>query len=173
ILRDTVVRFAESELNDDIRARDARHQFADDLWAKCGTMQLQGLPVPAELGGGGYDPLSCAIALEALGYGCRDGGLVFSICAHLLACVVPIWKHGTEAQHARYLPKLCDGSLIAANAITEPQSGSDAFAMAARAVPDGDGFRINATKIFCSNGPIAHLALVYSVTDPTKGFHGG
>ena len=72
---------------------------------------LQGLPVPEEYGGGGLDALCTAIALEALGYGCEDGGLVFAICAHLLACVVPIWKHGTEEQQRRCLPGLCDGSL--------------------------------------------------------------
>ena len=64
-------------------------------------------------------PLSCAMALEALGYGCTDGGLAFSICAHLLACVVPIWKHGDEAMKRRYLPDLCAGKLIAVNAMTE------------------------------------------------------
>ncbi|TIU10556.1 MAG: acyl-CoA dehydrogenase family protein, partial [Mesorhizobium sp.] len=61
--------------------------------------------------------MSTAIAIDALGYGCEDSGLVFSICAHLLACVVPIWKFGTEEQKNRYLPGLCDGTLIAANAM--------------------------------------------------------
>ncbi len=72
-------------------------------------------------------------ALEALGYGCKDGGLVFSLCAHLLACVVPIWQHGNEEQKRRYLPGLCDGTLIGVHAMTEPGSGSDAFALRTRA----------------------------------------
>jgi alkylation response protein AidB-like acyl-CoA dehydrogenase len=173
ILRDSITRFARAELNRDIEKRDREHQFAHDLWLLCGEQNLQGLPVPTEYGGGGLDSLSSAIALEALGYGCRDGGLVFSLCAHLLACVVPIWKHGTEAQRARYLPKLCNGTIIAVNAMTEAGTGSDAFAMAARAVPHGDGYQINGAKIFCSNGPIADLAIVYAMTDPEKGFHGG
>jgi len=173
ILRDSVLRFAEAELNGNIRVRDRDHEFPRELWLKCGTMNLQGLPVPPELGGAGLDPLSSAIALEALGHGCRDGGLVFSICAHLLACVVPIWKHGSAEQHARYLGRLCDGSLIAANAMTEPQTGSDAFAMTTRAVPEGEGFRISGTKIFCSNGPIADIVVTYALTDPAKGYHGG
>ena len=173
LLRDSIVRFAEKELNDGVAERDRVHEFPRELWAKCGTMYLQGLPVPEELGGAGVDPQTCAVALEALGYGCRDGGLVFSLCAHLLACVVPVWKHGSAAQHERYLPRLCDGSLVAVNAMTEPQTGSDAFAMTTTALPDGDGFRIRGTKIFCSNGPIADLAVVYALTDPAKGFHGG
>jgi alkylation response protein AidB-like acyl-CoA dehydrogenase len=147
-------------------------------------MGLQGLPVPEEYGGIGADPLTTAVALEAFGYGCRDGGLVFAVCAHVLACVVPIWKHGSEAQKRRYLPGLCDGSLIAVNGITEPGSGSDVFAMKTRAEPvgradsgadggAGGGFVINGTKTFNSNGPVADLAVVYAVTDPGKGYHGG
>jgi hypothetical protein len=173
VLRDSIVRFAEKELNDAVAERDRVHEFDRGLWDKCGGMLLQGLPVPQELGGAGVDPQTCAVALEALGYGCRDGGLVFSLCAHLLACVVPIWKHGSAAQHARYLARLCDGTLVAVNAMTEPQTGSDAFAMTTTALPHGDGFRIRGTKIFCSNGPIADLAVVYALTDPEKGFHGG
>jgi alkylation response protein AidB-like acyl-CoA dehydrogenase len=173
ILRDTVARFAAQELNVDTAARDREGVFARELWLKCGEQGLQGLPVPQELGGSGLDPLSCAIALEALGYGCREGGLVFSICAHLLACVVPIWKHGSPAQHERYLKDLCNGSLIAANAMTEPDTGSDAFAMKTRAEPDGDGFRLTGRKVFCSNGPIADVAVTYAMTDATKGYHGG
>jgi alkylation response protein AidB-like acyl-CoA dehydrogenase len=117
--------------------------------------------------------LSTAIVLDALGYGCRDGGLVFSVCAHLLACVVPIWKYGTEEQKRRYLPLLCDGSWIIVNAMSEPDSGSDAFSMSTRAVPDGEGFRIRGTKTFASNGPVADVALVFAVTDPEKGHLGG
>src|SRR5690606_38205422 len=123
--------------------------------------------------GAGLDPQSTVMALEALGYGCEDGGLVFSICAHLLACVIPIWKHGTEEQKRRYLPDLCSGKLIAVNAMTEPESGSDAFNMKTRARSEGDGLVINGTKTFSSNGPVANLAVLYAQTDPGKGYLGG
>jgi hypothetical protein len=113
------------------------------------------------------------VALEALGYGCRDGGLAFSVCAHLLGCVVPVWKHGTEYQKERYLPGMCDGSTVAAHGMTESSSGSDAFTMATAARRDGDGFVLNGTKQFASNGPVADLAIVYAATDPERGFHGG
>lgn len=172
LLRDEIVRFARAELNRGARERDRDQEFARDLWVKCGEMKLQGLPVPEEHGGGGLDALGTAIALEALGYGCEDGGLVFAICAHLLACVVPIWKHASDEQRERWLPRLCDGSLIAVNGMTEPDSGSDAFAMSTRARHDGDGWVLSGAKTFSSNGPIADLALVYAVTDPEKGFGG-
>src|SRR5262249_10508471 len=121
----------------------------------------------------GLDPITTAVALEAFGYGCRDGGLIFSVCAHLLACVVPIWKHGSEEQKRHYLPTLCNGTLIAVNAMTEADSGSDPFTMSTRAEPDGDGFRIRGTKTFASNGPVAGLALVYAVVNSADDGLGG
>jgi alkylation response protein AidB-like acyl-CoA dehydrogenase len=173
LLRKEIVHFAQKELNRGVAERDRDQAFPHDLWLKCGEMGLQGLPVPEEYGGGGLDPLSTAVALEALGYGCHDAGLVFSICAHLLPCVVPIWKYGSEEQKRRYLPGLCNGTLIAVNAMSEPNSGSDAFALRTRAERHGDGFRINGTKTFSSNGPVADLAVVFAVTDAAKGYHGG
>jgi hypothetical protein len=173
ILYDQIVRFAQQELNKGIAARDREQTFPRDLWLACGGVGLQGLPVPEAYGGSGLDSLSTAIALEALGYGCEDAGLVFSICAHLLSCVVPIWKHGSEEQKRAYLPGLCDGSLIGVHAMTEPGSGSDAFALLTRAVPDGAGWRIRGSKIFISNGPVADLVIVFAMTDAAKGYHGG
>jgi alkylation response protein AidB-like acyl-CoA dehydrogenase len=172
-LRDQIIRFGRDALSDGAGERDGRQIFPLELWRKCGEFGLPGLPVDPDYGGLGLDPLSCAMALEALGYGCRDGGLVFSLCAHLLSCVVPIWKHGTEEQKQRYLPGLCDGTLVGGNATTEPGSGSDAFAMRTRAEPHGDGFLLTGTKMFVSNGPVADVVLVYAVTDAVKGYHGG
>jgi alkylation response protein AidB-like acyl-CoA dehydrogenase len=172
-LRESIVRFAQNELSPGAIERDARHEFSRELWEKCGAMGLQGLSVPEEYGGAGLDPVSVVVALEALGYGCEDSGLVFAICAHLLACVTPVWKHGTEEQKRRYLPDLCSGRRIAVNAMTEPESGSDAFNMKTRAERDGDGFVINGVKTFSSNGPVADLAVLYARTDPNKGYIGG
>ena len=173
LLRDNTIRFAKGELNRHVADRDRDQAFSRDLWKKCAESGIQGLPVPEECGGTGLDALSTAIVLEALGYGCEDGGLVFSLSAHLLACVVPVWKHGNDAQKARYLGGLCDGTLVGAHAITEPGSGSDTFSMRTRAERDGDGWRINGTKTFISNGPVADVAVIFAVTDAQKGFHGG
>ncbi|MGH7474850.1 MAG: acyl-CoA dehydrogenase family protein [Longimicrobiales bacterium] len=172
-LRDRVIGFARATLNEGAAERDLEQEFPRGLWRRCGEFGLPGLPVPEEYGGLGLDALSCAVALDALGYGCRDGGLVFSICAHLLSCVVPIWKFGTEEQKRRYLPGLCDGTLIGVHAMTEPGSGSDAFALRTRAEPNGCGFRLSGAKMFVSNGPVADLVIVFAVTDRAKGYHGG
>jgi len=173
ILRDSVIKFAQGALNDRLQERDRDQAFSRELWRECAKIGLQGLPAPEEYGGTGLDAVSSAIALEAFGYGCRDGGLVFSLCAHLLACVMPVSKHGSEAQKGRYLRGLCDGTLIGAHAITEPGSGSDTFSMRTRAQRDGGRWRINGSKTFISNGPVADVAIVFAVTDSSKGFHGG
>ncbi len=172
-MRREIVRFSRERLNGDVVARDREQAFSRDLWRECAQMGLTGLPVAEEFGGSGLDPLSTALALEAFGYGCHDGGLVFSVCAHLLSCVVPIWKFGNEEQKRRYLTGLCDGSLIGVHAMSEPGSGSDAFTLRTRAERDGDGFRITGTKMFISNGPVADVVIVFALTDPAKGYHGG
>ncbi len=172
-LKRTIVRFARERLNDDLVARDREQRFSRERWRACGELGLPGLPVPESLGGAGLDPLTTAIALEAFGYGCADNGLVFSVAAHLLSCVVPLWKFGAPEQQARWLPGLCDGTWIGVHAMTEPESGSDSFAMRTRAVKDGDGWRITGTKTFISNGPEADVVIVFALTDPARGFHGG
>jgi alkylation response protein AidB-like acyl-CoA dehydrogenase len=172
-LREEVIRFARAELNPGAVERDRAQEFPRPLFSKCAAMGLLGLPVPEEYGGSGLDPLTCAVVLEAFGYGCTDGGLVFSVGAHLLACVVPIWRHGTEEQKRRWLPGLTGGDLVGVHGMSEPGSGSDPFSMLTRAVPDGDGWVITGTKTFASNGPVADLAVVFAMTDPDKGYFGG
>src|SRR3972149_2934092 len=76
-------------------------------------------------------------------------------------------------QKPRYLPGLCNGLLVGVHAMTEPGSGSDSFALKTRANPVGDGFRLKGTKTFISNGPVADLVIVFALTDPAKGYHGG
>jgi len=173
ILRDQTIRFAQSELAKDVAEKDRKQEFPREDWVKCGEFGLHGLPVASELGGGGLDPLSTALALEAFGYGCADSGLVFSVIAHLVSCVVPIWKHGNRDQQEKYLRNLCAGNLIGVHAMTEPDSGSDAFALRTRATKDGNDWVINGSKMFISNGPVADVVIVFAVTDAEKGVHGG
>jgi alkylation response protein AidB-like acyl-CoA dehydrogenase len=172
-LRDSIVRFARAELNRDTVERDRDETFSRELWRRCARIGLTGLPAPESWGGGGATPLDCAIALEALGYGCKDGGLAFSIAAHMLACVVPVWQHGSDAQKDRWLRGLCDGSYIGAHAITEPDSGSDTFAMRMRAERVASGWRLTGSKTFVSNAPVADVVVTFAVTDAAKGFAGG
>ena len=173
LLRDNIIKFAQRELNDDIIERDRDQVFSRDIWRKCAALGLMGLPVPEAYGGNESDALTCAIALEALGYGCRDGGLVFSLSAHLLACVLPVMTHGTEEQKQRYLPGLVDGTLIGMHAITEAGSGSDSFAMRTTAIRDGEDWVLNGAKTFISNAPGGDVCVVFAVTDQSKGYHGG
>jgi len=172
-LRKSLIEFAQAELNDEIASRDLAQEFPRDLWSKCGERRLQGLPVPRQYGGLELDPLSCAMALEALGYGCQDNGLLFAISAHLVASVVPIWTFGNEEQRRRYLPGMCNGSIIGCNAITEPETGSDAFAMSTRAEKSEGGYRLTGIKRYISNAPVADVTIVYALTDEEKRFHGG
>lgn len=171
--REEIIQFSQNELNENIIERDKARIFPRELWLKCGELKLQGLPVPEEFGGSNLDPLSCALAMEAFGYGCHDTGFVFSVGAHLFACVVPIWKCGNEEQKRLYLPKLCDGSLIGANAFTEPDAGSDIASISTRATPVDNGFRINGAKTLITNAPVADLAIILAVTDEKKKMHGG
>jgi alkylation response protein AidB-like acyl-CoA dehydrogenase len=172
-LRHSIVRFCRERLDTDIAKREREQTFPREAWRACGELGLQGLPVPVELGGSGLDPLATSIAFEAFGYGCRDGGLVFSVGAHLLACVVPIWKFGSAELRRRYLPGLCNGTIVAAHGMTEPATGSDAFAMRTKARADGESYVLNGTKTFVSNGPVADVALVFAITDEDAGSFGG
>jgi hypothetical protein len=170
--REEVVRFATNELNDDVVARDADETFPDDAWKKCAAFGVQGLPVPEAFGGAGADPLTIMLALEALGYGCTDNGLLFSLNAHIWSCEAPIVAHGSDEQKRRYLPALSDGSLIGVQAMTEPGSGSDAFSLATAAEHRGDTFVLNGSKTFITNAPVAGLFIVFASTDRGAGFAG-
>lgn len=172
-IRREIIQLARSALNDGARERDQAGTFDRGMWSRCAEAKLPGLAVPTEFGGRGLDSLSTAMALEAFGYGCVDGGLIFAVAAHMLAGAVPLWKHGSDDQRREVLPKLCDGTWIAAIAMTEPESGSDVFALSTRAVADGGGFRINGAKTLITNAPVADVAIVFALTDETKGFHGG
>jgi L-prolyl-PCP dehydrogenase len=171
-LRDAVIEFARRELNADVDARDRTATFSREGWSKCARMGLQGLPVPTEYGGGGADATTTIVALEALGYACTDNGLVFSINAQMWACEKPIARFGTDEQKRRYLPRLCDGSLIAAHGMSEPESGSDAFSLTTTARPTGDGYVLDGSKTFVTNAPESDLFVVFATTDRSRGFAG-
>ncbi|MFZ5862704.1 MAG: acyl-CoA dehydrogenase family protein [Nitrospirota bacterium] len=170
--RDAVVAFAQRELGENLIQRDAEGLFSREAWNKCARFGIQGLLIPKEYGGQGADALRLVLAMEALGYGCRDNGLLFSISAQICSCVVAILKFGTEPQKRRYLPGLSDGSLIAGHAITEAESGSDAFSLTSTAERVGDRFRLNGRKVFVCNGPVADVFVVFASTDPRKRFAG-
>lgn len=167
--RATIIDFASRHLNDGIVERDAASQFSYEAWKKCAEFGIQGLPVPEEYGGQGADPLTMVIAMEALGYGCRDNGLIFSLNAQMWSCEVPIARFGNEDQKKRYLPGLCDGSVIGIQGMTEPGSGSDAFGLQTLARRENDEFVLNGSKTFITNAPVADVFVVFASTDRSKG----
>ncbi|HMQ46179.1 MAG TPA: acyl-CoA dehydrogenase family protein [Saprospiraceae bacterium] len=173
LLQQEIIAFAAEHLNQGVARRDVEQIFDRHLWEKCGQLQLPGLAVAKEYGGRGLDVVTTTAALEALGYGCMDNGLSFSLGAHLLACVIPIWLYGSEEQKQRLLPGLCNGQLIAANAITEASSGSDTFEMQTVATEEGGHYLLNGEKNFCSNSPVADIGLVYGLTNKAKKAMGG
>ncbi len=172
-LRREIIQQAREHLNQDIRQRDKDGTFDRSLWHRCGELNLAGLAVPVEFGGRGLDALTTAMALDALGYGCEDGGLIFALSAHNLACLVPIWKHGSDEQQRALLPRLSSGEWIAAVAMTEQASGSDVFSIVTTALEAGESYCLNGSKTLITNAPVADVAIVFAVTDPSKGFHGG
>jgi alkylation response protein AidB-like acyl-CoA dehydrogenase len=172
LYRQTVIEFATRELNHGVAGRDAREEFSRESWKKCADFGLTGLPVPVEYEGQGADALTIAIALEALGYGCRDSGLIFSLNAHMWSAAAPIARFGTAEQKERWLRGMCDGSVIGVQAMTEPGSGSDAFALSTTATGREDDFVLNGSKTFITNAPIADVFVVFATTDRSKGWAG-
>jgi alkylation response protein AidB-like acyl-CoA dehydrogenase len=171
-LYEAVLEFARAELNGDIERLDAEGGFDRAGWNKAAAFGLQGLPIPPEYGGQGRDLLTTTIAMEALGRGCRDNGLVFSINAQMWACQMPILAYGTEEQKRTWLPPLVAGTAIGAHAITEPGAGSDVFSLTARAdrlgaSGDGGGYRLNGAKTFSTNAPVADVAVAFAYLDRT------
>lgn len=143
--------------------------FSPSRWKACAELGLIGLPFPTEHGGQGADVITTLVALEALGYACRDNGLIFSINAHMWSGAMPVLRFGTPAQRERWLPSMIDGTTVAVQAMTEPSTGSDAFAMSTRAVADGDDFLLTGSKTFITNAPVADVFVVFAATDPGMG----
>jgi alkylation response protein AidB-like acyl-CoA dehydrogenase len=154
---------------DDLVERDRDGRFSDEAWTRYAELGIPALPIPEELGGGGADAVTTMLALEAFGYACRDGGLVFSLSAHMWTSEIPLWMHGTVEQQARWLPGLCDGTYIGCHTITEPDAGSDAFAMRASARPVEAGWVLNGRKTFITNAPIADVFIVFARIGETVG----
>jgi alkylation response protein AidB-like acyl-CoA dehydrogenase len=171
-LRTHVLGFARSRLAEGVLDRDRGHRFCRETWDAMGAHGLLGLSVPARWGGLGLSALDTAIAVEALGEGCPDAGLVFSASAHLFAAVMPIVEGGDDALRDAVVPDLASGRLIGANAITEAEAGSDVFALKTRAVREGDTYVLDGVKSYVTNGPVADLFLVYATTNPAWGMLG-
>ena len=164
-LKEAAAAFARAKLNQDLAKREEAGEFPLEAWQACARFGIQGLPIPAELGGGGSDVLTTVLVMEALGYGCHDNGLIFSLNAQMWSIELPLVKFGTPAQQQAYLPGLVSGDLIGVHAMTEPDSGSDAFSMRTRAERRGDHYLLNGTKLYITNAPVADVMLIFA-SDP-------
>ncbi|MFE7777888.1 acyl-CoA dehydrogenase family protein [Streptomyces sp. NPDC057445] len=149
--------------------QDAAAAFPHEKWAVLAGAGILGLPFDEEYGGLGQDLLTTMYVLEGLGEGCRDAGLNFSVCTHLVSTGVPLQRFGNPGLKERYLPRISSGELIAAHAISEPDSGSDALAMRTRARRDGGDWVLDGSKAFVSNGPVAGVFVVYARTSDRPG----
>lgn len=163
-LRRETIAFAQAELGAGTEEDDRASRFPAADWARCAEHGVLGWPVPVRYGGRGLDPLTTMIALEALGYGCRDNGLVFAVNNHLWGCAIYLLLHGTQEQKARYLKPMCDGELVGAHALSEPDAGSDVLGLRTTAVRDGDHYVLDGTKWFVSNAPVADVFVVLART---------
>lgn len=166
--RQAAADFGRKELNDGLTERDRNGEFNCAGWNKCAKFGIQGLPIPKEFGGMGADPLTTVGVLEALGQGCKDNGLLFSINAQMWTLEIPLRDFGTEEQKRKYLPRLCSGALIGGNAMSEPGSGSDAYSMRTTAERRGDRYLLNGSKIFVTNGPVGDLIVVFATVDRSR-----
>ena len=164
MVRDTAIRFIESEMAPQDEAARKQGHVGHELWRTAGEVGLLCADIPEQYGGGGGDFRHEAVFYEEMSRRSLTGmnASVHSIVAHYLL------NHGTAEQKERYLPRMARGELVGAIAMTEPGAGSDLQALRTRADKQGDGYLINGAKTFISNGYLAGLVLVVAKTDPTQ-----
>lgn len=166
-----VIKFAQEELNNSIASNDVSSTFSMQDWQKCAHFGIQALACPSAYGGQDkeVDILSATLAMEGLGYGCRDNGLPFALNAQMWTVQNPISKFGSEMQKKRFLPKLASGEWIASHGLTEPNAGSDIFSMETTATKVDGGYVLNGKKCLITLAPIADVALVFASTNKSLG----
>jgi alkylation response protein AidB-like acyl-CoA dehydrogenase len=170
--REQLAGFCNAETAPSVAQRDANCAFEEQKFQKL-IKHFEPFLQDALLTEGQATTLRLISSLETLGYICTDGGLNFSLSAHLLAGVIPLMKFGTATQKEKYLEAARSGKLILANAITEAQSGSAAFSMTTHATTKGENFILNGNKAYISNATVAGAFIIYAATDADKGYHGG
>jgi isovaleryl-CoA dehydrogenase len=166
-LRDTVKRLCDDELAPRAAQIDRDNTFPMDMWKKFGDMGLLGVSIPEEFGGTGMGYVAHTVAMEEISRASGSVGLAYG--AHSNLCVNNLYLNGTDAQRAKYLPKLCSGEHVGALAMSEPGAGSDVVgSMACRAEKKGDRWIANGNKMWITNGPHADTLIVYMRTAPKE-----
>ena len=166
--RKAVISFAQENLNHEVILRDQEGKFSRKNWQQCADFGILGLATPKEYGGQyeEVDILTGVLAMESLGYGCVDNGLAFALNDQMWTVQLPIVQFGTQEQKSKYLTGLTSGALIGAHALTEKNSGSDAFNMEMTATKTDGGYLLNGQKCLVSLAPVADLSLVFANTNP-------
>lgn len=170
LIRDTVRQFMETEMRPRIREYERAEKFPAQEIRRLGELGCCGMLVPEEWGGAGADTISYVLMLEEVARVDASTAVALSVTNSVVA--MPIWKHGTAAQKEKYLRRLASGEIIGGFCLTEPQAGSDAAAIQARAVRAGDDYVLNGTKIWVTNGGEAGVYVVFAKTDQGAGPRG-
>ena len=166
--RDAVRRFVDTEIVPHQEKWRKQQHVDRDLWRKAGQLGMLLADIPEEYGGSGGSFAHECVVFEELA---TAGDVSFGL--HVHAIVANYLLHqGTEEQKKKYLPRLASGEMIAAIAMSEPGAGSDLKGVRTTATRDGDGYRLNGSKIFISNGYLADLILVVAKTDSEAGAKG-
>ena len=170
MVRKMVRDFAEAELRPIAAEIDKTCEYPKETVQKMGKLGLMGMTVPKEYGGGGLDSVSYAIGVEEISRVCASHGVIMSV-NNSLACF-PIETFGTEEQKKKYLTPLANGQKLGAFGLTEPSAGTDAASQQTVAKKTDDGYIVNGSKIFITNGAVADTIVIFAMTDKTKGTRG-
>jgi isovaleryl-CoA dehydrogenase len=170
MLRDAVQDFAQAEIAPIAAEIDRSNEFPNELWPKLGDMGLLGITVPETYGGAEMGYLEHIVAMEEISRASASVGLSYG--AHSNLCVNQINRNGNEAQKQKYLPRLISGEHIGALAMSESGSGSDVVSLQMKADKTDNGYLLNGTKMWITNGPDADVIVVYAKTDPAAGSRG-
>ncbi|NBO17845.1 MAG: acyl-CoA dehydrogenase [Proteobacteria bacterium] len=169
-LRDSVRRFAETEIAPVIAALDKKEEFSESLTRKMGELGLFGIVVPENYGGHGLDYLAYAVACEEISR--VDGSQAATITAHNSLGVGPLYYFGNEEQKKKYLPQLCTGEKLWAFGLTEPGAGSDSRGSKTMAKKVDGGWRINGSKIFITNANRMNAGITVQAVTGSRGDKG-
>ena len=170
LIQKMVRAFTENEVKPIAAETDKTCEYPRENIEKLFDYGIMGMCVPKEYGGSGADDLSSALAIEELSKACASTGDI--VATHNGLCCDPILRNGTEEQKQKYLRMLTQGRKVGAFALTEPNAGSDASKGTTTAVLEGDHYVLNGSKIFITNGYVADVAVVFAMTDPSKGTRG-
>src|SRR5271155_4342607 len=170
LIRDTVRQFMEAEMRPILREYERADKFPAEQIRKLGELGCCGMLVPEEWGGAGTDTVSYAVMLEEVARVCASTAVVISVTSSVGG--LPLWKHGTDEQKKKYLPRLSRGEILGGFCLTEPGAGSDAAAIQTRAVRSGDHYLLTGTKSWVTNGGVSGVYTVFAKTDPSAGARG-